>query len=179
MGTSEQALSQDVVFDILSSSRRRYVLYRLREAEGPVELTKLAEQVAAWENDTDPDQITEQERKRVYVSLYQTHIPRLDEVGLVAYDKDTGKIELAEDADQIDDYLSSGDDRIRWEWAYLGLAAASAAFLAVTAVGPLGGIPDVVATGVVVTCFVLLAVTHAAIRLTRDNFAPPELRERR
>jgi len=72
MGTSESALSQDVVFDILSSSRRRYVLYRLREAEGPVELTELAEQVAAWENDTETDQITEQERKRVYVSLYQT-----------------------------------------------------------------------------------------------------------
>jgi hypothetical protein len=178
MGTSESALSQDVVFDILSSSRRRYVLYRLREAEGPVELTKLAEQVAAWENNTDPDQITEQERKRVYVSLYQTHIPRLDEVGLVVYDKDSGQIELAADAEQIDDYLSSGDERIRWEWAYLGLAAASGVFLAVTAFGPLSGVPDPVATGLVVTGFVVLAVTHAAVRLTRDNFVPPELRER-
>jgi hypothetical protein len=178
MGTSESALSQDVVFDILSSSRRRYVLYRLRETEGPVELTKLAEQVAAWENDTDTDQITEQERKRVYVSLYQTHIPRLDEVGLVVYDRETGQIELAEEATQIDDYLSSGDDSPRWEWVYLGLAAGSAAFLAATALGPLGAVADTVATGIVVIAFVLTAGIHATLRLTHKQSVPPELRER-
>jgi hypothetical protein len=177
MGTSESALSQDVVFDILSSSRRRYVLYRLREAEGPIELTELAEQVAAWENDTETDQITEQERKRVYVSLYQTHIPRLDDVGLVVYDRDTGQIELAEEATQIDDYLRSGDERFRWERVYLGLAVASAVFLAATALGPLGAVPDLAATGVVVAAFVLTAAAQAVTRLQREQSVPPELRE--
>jgi hypothetical protein len=179
MGTSESALSQDVVFDILSSSRRRYVLYRLRETEGPVELTELAEQVAAWENDTDTDQITEQERKRVYVSLYQTHIPRLDEVGLITYDKDTGMIELADDATEIDDYLSSGADRIRWERVYLAIAGASALFLLAIAVGPLDGVSDTVAAGAVVTVLVMTALVHATLRLTREQSVPPELRKRR
>jgi len=180
MGTSESTLSQDVVFDILSSPRRRYVLYRLRVADGPIELTELAEQVAAWENNTDPDQITEQERKRVYVSLYQTHIPRLDEVSIVRYDKDSGEIELAEDATEIDEYLTAESSRYPWEWIYLGLAAASALFLGLTvlAVGPFGAIPQAAATALVVAVFALAAAAHTAMRLTRSDSVPPELQRR-
>jgi len=178
MATTESELSQDVVLDILSSSRRRYVLYRLRDAEGAVELTELAEQVAAWENDTDPDQITEQERKRVYVSLYQTHIPRLDEVGIVAYDKESGQIELAEEATHIDDYLSSGEEEINWESVYLVLAGASSVLLVLTVFGPLSGLSGTLVTGLVVAAFGIVAVVHAITRLRGDQSVPRELGRR-
>jgi DNA-binding transcriptional ArsR family regulator len=48
MTSGNNDLSQDVIFDILSSPRRRYVLYYLRKEGGPIDLTQLAERVAAW-----------------------------------------------------------------------------------------------------------------------------------
>ena len=42
----------------------------------------------------------------MYVSLYQTHIPKLDSVGLVEYDQENGDVALTDRAHQIDAYLS-------------------------------------------------------------------------
>jgi len=105
MSTDDPELSQDVVFDVLSSSRRRYVLYYLSQREQPVELPSLAEEVAAWETESTVEDLSSQERKRVYVSLYQTHIPKLEEVGLVDYDQDTGEVSLTDQSDQIQGFL--------------------------------------------------------------------------
>lgn len=49
MFSNNDELSQDTVFDVLSSSRRRETLAILREEETPIELTTLAEIVAAHE----------------------------------------------------------------------------------------------------------------------------------
>jgi hypothetical protein len=176
MGTTESDLSQDVVFDILSSPRRRYVLYYLRTRDGPVQLTDLAEEVAAWENNTDPPSITEQERKRVYVSLYQTHIPRLAEAGLIEYDKDSGQIALAEEAGAIDRYLESAEQTYPWQRIYLGLAVASAVLLAATAV--VGFLPELIAASVVILAFVAAVAVHTAVRLSKRRSIPDELSER-
>lgn len=173
MGTTESNLSQDVVFDILSSPRRRYVLYYLRTREEPVQLTALAEEVAAWENDTNPAEITEQERKRVYVSLYQTHIPRLAEVELIKYDKQSGQIALAKEAKQIDRYLDSVNETYPWQQIYLGLAAVSAALLALTVV--LDAVPELVVATIVIVAFVLVVVVHSAVRLSEHQSVPDEL----
>lgn len=180
MGSSESELSQDVVFDILSSPRRRYVLYYLRTTDEPVKLTDLAEQVAAWENDTEPEDITEQERKRVYVSLYQTHIPRLDEAGIIDYDKESGDIALAEDATNIDEYLSSPEETLPWQQIYLALAAASAVFLGLTAldVAFFAAVSETLVAAVIVVAFVITAVAHSIVRLSRGRSVPNELRER-
>lgn len=177
MGTTESDLTQDVVFDILSSPRRRYVLYYLRTKEGPVQLTDLAEEVAAWENDTEPPDITEQERKRVYVSLYQTHIPRLAQAGLINYDKDSGQITLAKKAASIDQYLDSSEQTYPWQQVYLGLAVVSAALLAATAVFEI--IPELVAATLVIFAFVSAVVIHTAIRYSNHRSVPDELSERR
>jgi hypothetical protein len=121
MSTDEGTLTQDDVFDILSSARRRYVLYLLR-TEGPMELTDLAEHVAAWENDTNIDALTKQQRKRVYVSLYQTHVPKLADADLVEYDKDSGRVELASRAGDIDQYLTTENEGFPWQYLYLPIA---------------------------------------------------------
>ncbi len=181
MGTSESRLSQDVVFDILSSPRRRYVLYYLRKTDEPVKLTDLAEQVAAWENETTPEEITEQERKRVYVSLYQTHIPRLDEVGIVEYDKDTGEIELDEDAGHIDEYLMSSEEQVDWQWFYLAVAGLGAVLLGLTVldIAFFSAIPETAAATVVIVAFLITAVAHYTFRLFERRSIPPELQNRR
>jgi hypothetical protein len=61
---ADQSLSQDVVFDLLSSSRRRFVLQYLSQHEGPVAFSELANELAAWENDTEVENITERRTSR-------------------------------------------------------------------------------------------------------------------
>ncbi len=122
MDSMEGQLSQDTVFDILSNARRRYVLYYLRQQSEPIELTDLAEHVAAWENETDIESMGEQERKRVYVSLYQTHIPKLADTGLVEYDKEAGIVAPTEGGAAMDAYLSESEDGIPWQLIYLSEA---------------------------------------------------------
>lgn len=86
------SLSEEEVFDLLSSSRRRRVLRRLTRDREPVDLQRLADEIAAAENEKEVDQLTDQERKRVYVSLYQTHVPAMADAGVVDYDPDSGTI---------------------------------------------------------------------------------------
>lgn len=176
MAETESELSQDVVFDILSSPRRRYVLYHLRSTGEPVQLTDLAEKVAAWENDVDPDEITDQERKRVYVSLYQTHIPRLADAGFINYDKKSGQIAPADRTARIDKYLESPEDEWPWQAIYLGLAAASATVLALTAV--VDFIPELLAAAVVVTGVAVVVIAHIFRRQSQQNSIPGELFKR-
>jgi DNA-binding transcriptional ArsR family regulator len=134
-GNSQQ-ISQDAVFDILSNARRRYVLYYLRQAGEPVELGELANELAAWENDTTPDNLSKQQRKRVYVSLYQTHIPKLADAEMVEYDQERGTVTLTAGAHHLEGYL--GDDEettggIRWQRSYALLAIGGGVLYALVA----------------------------------------------
>jgi hypothetical protein len=74
-------ISQNGAYDILSNERRRFVLSYLSRVDGPVELGELAEEIGRWE--TGSESLSRKERKRVYVSLYQTHIPRLADAGVI------------------------------------------------------------------------------------------------
>ncbi len=180
MEATDTSLSQDVVFELLSSPRRRYILYYLRHSEEPVELTTLAEQVAAWENETNVDNITEQERKRVYVSLYQTHIPRLDEAGVIEYDKDSGMVALASQAREIDNYLDSTEETLSWQWGYLLLALVSAAVLGLTVaqIGPLANVPESFVAVAILIAFTITALSHTVYRMWQRRSIPEELNQR-
>lgn len=87
-------ISADETFELLRNRRRRTALRALDE-HGP-ELThgELAEHVAAHEYDVPRGDVTSVQRKRVYISLYQNHLPRFAEAGVVAYDADRGDVEL-------------------------------------------------------------------------------------
>jgi DNA-binding transcriptional ArsR family regulator len=164
----DEKLSRDRVFDILSSPRRRYVLYYLREYGGPVELTDLAEELAAWENDTTVTEISPQARKRVYVSLYQTHVPKLDEAGLIEYDSDSGELRLSDQGSVVDPYLGTESEGRPWYKYYLGLTLTSLVFSVVV----LGGIAQVsfsVLIGAIVGAFLMLTAAHTAASLQSDN----------
>lgn len=180
MESTEKSLSQDVVFELLSSPRRRYILYYLRQSDEPVELTFLAEQVAAWENETSVEEITEQERKRVYVSLYQTHVPRLDEAGVVEYDKDSGMVGLASQAREIDGYLDSNEETVPWQWGYLVLALVSAAVLGLTIaeIAVFAAFSNAAVTAVILVAFILLALAHTVSHLVQRRSVPEELNRR-
>jgi hypothetical protein len=178
MAQKEGELTQDQIFEILSSARRRYVLYYLRQADGgPIELIDLARHVAAWENDIHVDELTQQQRKRVYVSLYQSHIPKLDSAGIVKYDRDEGVVSLEKDAFIVDEYLSDGSRPFPWQYLYFGLAVVSLALLALSVfqVGVFGALSIPLVAFVVMTAFLVTAIVHYVEQQRRRERIPEEL----
>lgn len=164
MSRQEQTqLSQDVVFDILSNSRRRFLLSRLQDADEPKHLMELADEIAAWENDTTVEALTDKQSKRVYVSVYQTHVPKLTEAELITYDSETGLIELAESAREVERYMPESEtDERAWYRYYVGLAGV-AAILYTLVVLDAPGISLLSAwfvAAAVVLAFAGLSVTH-------------------
>jgi len=177
MSIEDEPLTQDVVFDILSSARRRYVLYQLRTEDGPVELTELAEDVAAWENDTTVDELTKQQRKRVYVSLYQTHVPKLEDANLVDYDQDTGEVRLTQAATDIDQYLNPGEREMPWQYLYLPLAVLGISVVALSNLGIwIFGTMSSAAVGVIIFSGVLITVAaHLIVWQMNSRQVPDDL----
>lgn len=101
------SLSKDEIFHLLQNERRRLVLRYLRGTEEPVRMRDVAEQVAAWEHDTTVAELTSKQRQRVYIPLYQSHLSKLDEAGLIDYQKNRGIVERKPFADQVDQYLQA------------------------------------------------------------------------
>ncbi|WP_433625749.1 DUF7344 domain-containing protein [Halomicrococcus sp. NG-SE-24] len=159
----DDPLSRDMVFDVLKNQRRRYALHYLKQIDGTVQLSDLAEQVAAWENDTAVDTISAAERKRVYTALYQSHLPKLDDAGIVDYNQNRGIVELSTAAEQIDPYLEmDARDDITWCKRYLALAGAGSVAVAASSFGipPFGGLADLSLAVLVVVAFALVAIAH-------------------
>lgn len=160
---NEEELSRDLVFDILSNPRRRYVLFYLREHEDEIGLQELASEVAAWENEVEVEELTRAQRKRVYVSLYQTHIPKLESAGIVEHDSEAGTVRLTNRAREVESYIEpDSGETTTWSLYYVALATISIpVFLAVAFdVGLFAVVPDVIAGTVIILAFVALAATQ-------------------
>ena len=133
MSDLENELTKDEALDLLSNARRRYLLsYLSRHDEA--ELTDLAAAIAAWEGDVPVESITDEDRRRVYISLYQTHLPKLEQAGVVSYDADERIVTLTENADRIAEYLPTGGGGRPWYRYYavlagIGLVAIVAAWI--------------------------------------------------
>lgn len=83
---NETELSMEEAYSILSSERRRMVVGLLMEKPEPVPLSDLATQVALLEEESRDDEVRDDKYKSVYVSLYQNHIPRMEDAGLIQRD---------------------------------------------------------------------------------------------
>ncbi len=79
------------------------MLKRLSSRIEPVDLRDLAEHIAVVETGESPP--PRAARQSVYNSLYQTHLPKLDEMGVIDYDADRKKISLRYPARQVDLYM--------------------------------------------------------------------------
>jgi hypothetical protein len=178
MSNENGVLSQDTVFDLLSSARRRYILYYLRRHGGKVSINDLAAEIASWENDKPIDELTAQEEKRVYVSLYQTHVPKLESQGIVEYDSETGMITLTDRATQMDRYLTvESEQAFPWQLYYLVLAAISGVLYTLVAfdVWVFEAIPDGLTAGVIIAVFAVSAVVQFVRERYEDGDTPEEL----
>ena len=160
---STSRLTESQVFDAAKNLRRRYALYYLKSEDEPAELGDLAEQIAAWENDTTVEAITAEQRKSVYSALYQTHLPKLEEAGVLNYDRNSNVITFTDDAENLDLYLAS-DSRtsVQWERLYLGLggAAVAASALCALEVGPFADVSGLLLATIIAVAVMVLALVH-------------------
>ena len=97
------------VFGALAHQRRRYVLYYLRENE-QVGTDELADQVAAWERSVPVDEVSADAAERVHVELVHTHLPKLEDYGLVDYDQRNGDVRYTYPPSVLDDVLKLAAD---------------------------------------------------------------------
>ncbi len=163
--TDDPDISHDEAFGLLSSHRRRYALHIAKQASGPLEISDIAEKVAAWENGKDRARVTSDERHRVYTSLQQTHLPAMDRAGVINYDN--GTVTLTEHAANLDIYMDVvPENSIPWGQYYFGLAGISAATMAS---GWLGVFPPSVSSPVLGTVVTVLFLVSALYHVRQNQ----------
>ncbi len=158
---TDSELTQAELFDVFSNARRRRTVQYLKRRGGSCSLAPLVEQVAAWENDTDPTDVTRTQRRRVYISLYQTHLPMLEDHGIVDWNPDEHTIDLLPSEELFEPYLDRRlDDQRSWHWVYAGITTLAVVVLVLSwlSVGPLSA-----ATGPLVALGLCLAVLGVAV----------------
>jgi hypothetical protein len=157
-------LAYDDIFDILSNDRRRCIVHYLKKHDDRrVDLRELVDYVAAWETDTPIDKLDGDKRKSVYAAIRQTHLPKMEETGIVEYEHMRGEVELTDCAREVELYLEYvPGDEIVWSELYLGLSAValSLAVVAWSGIFPFDRLSAwVLAFGLTVV-FIATAVVH-------------------
>ena len=107
--------------------------------------------------------LTTPDRETIYISLHQTHLPRLDKADVLNYESTREEIELTETGEDLRVYMDvvQGND-IPWSEFYLGLSAFSAALLMIAWLDyfPFSVGPDAAYALGVVALFTLTSVVH-------------------
>ena len=183
-GRAEPAaeISEDDLFDVLANQRRRFAVHLLKhEPDDAVEIGEMAEQIAAWENGIDTAEISSSERKRVYTALQQSHLPKMDDAGVVEFNKARGVVEPTPALTDVDVYLDVVEGReIPWSEYYLGLSGVAAALVAAVWAGawPFTLLPEMAWTLAIVVAFAFSALAHkyytAEMEVGRGE-EPPEV----
>lgn len=175
-----EELVPDEIFEILSNHRRRMVLYYLRKHGNEAPVKELAAEIAAMENEVSVDELTSEQRKRVYVSLYQTHLPMLAELNVIDYDKEAGDVRLAKHTQNIDKHLSSEtDSTYPWTAHYAILVFGGVLLIVLAAVGtPLLEALPILALGLTVLVSLgLSGIVQYWSMQKRNAVIPPELQQ--
>jgi len=166
-------LSLDLIFEVLKNSRRREVLHYLREhdPDEQVSLGELAEHVAAIENDTTTEALTSSQRKRVYVGLYQCHLPKMDDMNVVDFNQDRGRVSLGPGAESLEKYLDTPADepQIEWHRYYAAVSAIGVVVLAVSAFWSLPVWTVMSLLGMVVAIFGFCSGCHWLVESKAEN----------
>ncbi|WP_222845458.1 DUF7344 domain-containing protein [Natronomonas salsuginis] len=125
--SATEDLDEATIHDVLRNDRRRLVIEALQQGDGTATVGDLAEVVAAREVGDDPP--PKNKRQSVYVSLHQTHLPKLNSLDIVAYNSDCGHVRLLDRVREVEVYmevvpaygLSWGE--FYFGWGLLGILA--------------------------------------------------------
>ena len=95
----------DTIFELLEDERRRYVLYYLYEADGPVAVNELVEKVETWEDDPPRDS-PDDRLETIALDLKHTHLPKSAEVEFVQYDSEQGVVQMQGTPAKFDTFVT-------------------------------------------------------------------------
>ena len=174
-------ITEETVFYILSNQRRRLVVYVLKEESGGegVEVGTLARWISAWENDVPGSEVDYSDRKSVYTSLQQHHLPEMDEAGIVDFDERKGVVSTTNMADEFTVYLEIVNSKdIPWHGYYLGLGATGGSLLVALLLNasPFTQLPALAWTAFLVVALLVSALVHtytARRRRVGNDGSPP------
>ncbi|ELZ24273.1 hypothetical protein C475_13527 [Halosimplex carlsbadense 2-9-1] len=107
---SDARLPASVVADLRASDRRRRVLARLDDCDGPIPVSDLARLVVAADRGKSPGDVPVDVVERVREDLFQRHLPKLIATGVVSYNSLVGTVELASDDPRL--LGDDGGDRV-------------------------------------------------------------------
>ena len=171
-------LPKDDLYEVLANRRRRYTVHALEGSDEPMEIGDIAEKIAAWENGIEETRVSYDERKRVYTALQQSHLPKMDQKGVVDFDKNRGTVEptsALRDVDVYMDIVHKGE--IPWSQYYLGLSAVAAAMVVAVAMNawPFTLLPDLFWAVAIVAVFGVSSVVqwYYSRTLGTSNGDPP------
>jgi len=173
-------LSTDTIFDTLSNRRRRYALHYLKRVGEEVTIRDLSEQLTAWELDIDRVDVRPKQRKRLYTALHQTHLPKMDALGVVDYDRNRGTVILTDSIEQFDIYFDMvGRAEIPWSQFYLALGGLFTSIMGLSVLGvqpvsALMGPTTLLAVGVLFTAVALVHVLRDRQQVLGSADRPPE-----
>ncbi|ARS90615.1 DUF7344 domain-containing protein [Natrarchaeobaculum aegyptiacum] len=160
---ADPTLTEDELFEMLSNQRRRYILQELIRRGESIEIGELSQEIAAHEDGLAVEDVTSSDRKRVYTALHQSHLPKMDNAGVVDFDRDRGTVEPTPTLEDVEIYMDVVRGRdVPWSDYYLGLTGIAALVLALSALGlgPFGAI-SAYAWGIfVVVSFGVSALAH-------------------
>jgi hypothetical protein len=150
---TERSLGESDIHDVLRNDRRRLALDCLQGVDScSMSLRELSEAVASLETGEEP--APRDKRQSVYVSLHQTHLPKLDDLGIVDYDSTSKAVRLTERMAEVEVYMQVVPQYgLSWGEYYLALAMLGL----LATVGVLVGVPGLssLGAGLVSTAFFL------------------------
>lgn len=160
--TGSESISRDIAFEILTNPRRRYALSYLRSKSGTVSIGELAEVIAAWEQETDVELVSSKERKSVYTSLYQTHLPKMADAGVIVYDRQRGLVQFSDTATELDKFIDPPSKSRNWSRYYLALALVGGFFVGCNFLGmyPFTLLNVLVYVGLLLGAFTVLSAVN-------------------
>lgn len=168
-------LTLDVLLEVAKNERRRRIITYLADQDDRVDIGALAEHLAALEYECPDTGPTSTQRKRLYVGLYQGHLPKMDDMGVVRFDKDRGSVEPGPHAREIARFVEHADcDEPPWPHRYLGLATLAGALFGAALLWPAG--TPVAHLGLVLVIGLLVLTAGNHVHWTRQLSVSTDLR---
>ena len=103
------SLGVSEILTLLSDRYRRHALACLDGLPAPVSIEGLTDQVAGREFQQPPDNVSMIKRTQIATALHHTHLPKLEEAGIIEYDTNEGEVTEI----NIDQTLESFLDKVR------------------------------------------------------------------
>ncbi|MFA4640711.1 DUF7344 domain-containing protein [Pyrococcus kukulkanii] len=97
---------------ILGNDRRMWVVECLRKNHGKAEIGEIVDYIANLEGNN-----TRRHRKSIYVSLVQTHLPKMEREGIVRVNR--GTVELLDVPKEVDRYMKIKKTSVTWPLIYV------------------------------------------------------------